>query len=68
VNIPNPRAAQRLGISMVHQELNLMSHLTAAQNIFIGREPIRGARIILDENTLNDKAQEIFDMLHMKLK
>ncbi|RLC39163.1 MAG: D-xylose ABC transporter ATP-binding protein [Candidatus Nealsonbacteria bacterium] len=67
VNIPNPRAAQRLGISMVHQELNLMSHLTAAQNIFIGREPIRGARIILDENTLNDKAQEIFDMLHMKL-
>jgi ribose transport system ATP-binding protein len=67
VNIPNPRAAQRLGISMVHQELNLMPHLTAAQNIFIGREPVRRARIILDENTLNDKAQEIFDMLHMKL-
>lgn len=67
VNIPNPRTAQRLGISMVHQELNLMRHLTAAQNIFIGREPVRGARIILDENTLNDKAQEIFDMLHMKL-
>jgi len=67
VNIPNPRTAQRLGISMVHQELNLMRHLTAAQNIFIGREPVRGASIILDENTLNDKAQEIFDMLHMKL-
>lgn len=67
VNIPNPRAAQRLGISMVHQELNLMSHLTAAQNIFIGREPVRGARIMVDENTLNDKAQKIFDMLHMKL-
>jgi len=67
VNIPNPRTAQRLGISMVHQELNLMNHLTAAQNIFIGREPIRGARIILDENALNDKAQEIFDMLHLKL-
>jgi len=67
VNIPNPRTAQRLGISMVHQELNLMRHLTAAQNIFIGREPVRGAGIILDENTLNDKAQEIFDMLHMKL-
>ncbi|GAJ16892.1 unnamed protein product, partial [marine sediment metagenome] len=27
VNIPNPRSAQRLGISMVHQELNLMPHL-----------------------------------------
>jgi ribose transport system ATP-binding protein len=67
VHIPNPRAAQRLGISMVHQELNLMRHLTAAQNIFIGREPVRGARILLDENALNDKAQEIFDMLHLKL-
>jgi ribose transport system ATP-binding protein len=67
VDIPNPRAAQRLGISMVHQELNLMPHLTAAQNIFIGREPVRGLRIMVDENALNDKAQEIFDMMHLKL-
>ena len=34
VEIPNPRAAQHLGISMIHQELNLMPHLTVAQNIF----------------------------------
>lgn len=67
VNISNPRAAQLLGISMVHQELDLMPHLTAAQNIFIGREPVRGLRIILDENALNDKAQKIFDMMHLKL-
>src|SRR6476469_5159994 len=39
VEIPSPRAAQQLGISIVHQELNLMPHLTVAQNIFIGREP-----------------------------
>jgi ribose transport system ATP-binding protein len=67
VNISNPRAAQLLGISMVHQELDLMPHLTAAQNIFIGREPVRGLRIILDENALNDKAQKIFDMMNLKL-
>jgi len=67
VNIPNPRAAQRLGISMVHQELNLMPHLTAAQNIFIGREPVQGLGMILDENTLNKKAQKIFDMMHLNL-
>ncbi len=67
VNISNPRAAQLFGISMVHQELDLMPHLTAAQNIFIGREPVRGLRIILDENALNDKAQKIFDMMHLKL-
>ncbi|MDR3333285.1 MAG: ATP-binding cassette domain-containing protein, partial [Treponema sp.] len=32
------KQAQDLGISIIHQELNLMKHLTAAQNIFIGRE------------------------------
>ena len=39
VDIASPRAAQALGIGIIHQELNLMNHLTAAQNIFIGREP-----------------------------
>ena len=34
VEIHNPRAAQHLGISIIHQELNLMPHLTLAQNIF----------------------------------
>jgi ribose transport system ATP-binding protein len=65
VDISNPNAAQQMGISMVHQELNLMPHLTAAQNIFIGREPRRG--LLLDENALNDKAQEIFDMMRLKV-
>src|SRR5262245_55025228 len=39
VDIPDPRAALDLGISMVHQELILAPHLTVAQNIFLGREP-----------------------------
>ena len=38
VTVPNPRAAQHLGISMIHQELNLMPHLTVAQN-GTGRSP-----------------------------
>jgi len=65
VDVSNPHAAQQMGISMVHQELHLMPHLTAAQNIFIGREPHRG--ILLDENALNDNAQEIFDMMRLKV-
>ncbi len=67
VVIPNPRAAQLLGISMVHQELNLMNHLTVAQNIFIGREPRQRLPFLLDENKINSQAQELFDTLHMKL-
>ena len=34
-----PQHAQELGISIIHQEFNLMPDLTVAQNIFIGREP-----------------------------
>jgi len=65
--INNPRAAQRLGISIIHQELNLMNHLSAAQNIFIGREPRRSGGFLLDEKTINTKAKELFDMLHVDL-
>lgn len=67
VDIPNPRAAQQLGISIIHQELNLMNHLTVAQNIFIGREPRQKVPFLLDENEINRKAQDLFDTLHMKL-
>ncbi len=65
--IPNPRAAQQLGISMIHQELNLMPHLTVAQNIFIGREPRRQFKFVLDEGEVNEKTQQLLDMLHLKL-
>ena len=43
VEITDPKHAQSLGISIVHQELNLMNDLTVAENIFIGRESLRGA-------------------------
>jgi ribose transport system ATP-binding protein len=65
VDITNPKAAQDLGIAMIHQELNLAGHLTVAQNIFIGREPRRG--ILLDERALNQKARELFEELHVHL-
>ena len=67
VEIPNPRAAQQLGISMIHQELNLMPHLTVAQNIFIGREPRSGVRFVLDDKATNEQAQQLFDMMRLKL-
>ena len=67
VEIPSPRAAQHLGISMIHQELNLMPHLTVAQNIFIGREPRQGIRFILDEKAINEKAEQLFAMMHLRL-
>src|SRR6266568_1023678 len=57
VEIPNPRAAQYLGISIIHQELNLMRHLSVAQNIFIGREPRKRLTSLLDDDTINRQAR-----------
>lgn len=66
VEIPNPRAAQHYGISIIHQELNLMPHLTVAQNMFIGREP-RKARFMLDEDEINRKARQVFERMNLNL-
>jgi len=65
VDFTSPRQAQAAGISIVHQELNLMNHLTAAQNIFIGREPRRGW--LLDENRLNAQAAALFERIKLAL-
>ncbi|GAC1315064.1 MAG: sugar ABC transporter ATP-binding protein [Chloroflexota bacterium] len=67
VEVTSPRAARDLGISIIHQELSLVRHLTVAQNIFIGREPRRGFGLIVDDNAINRQAQELFERLHLKL-
>jgi ribose transport system ATP-binding protein len=67
VEIPNTATAQRLGISMIHQELNLMPHLTVAQNIFIGREPRSHVPLTLDDRAINDNAAALFEKLRLHL-
>jgi len=65
--IASPRAAQALGIGIIHQELNLMNHLSAAQNIFIGREPRGRLGMFIDEDVLNARAARIFERMHLQL-
>ena len=67
VDIPTPRAAQQMGIAIIHQELSLMPHLTAAQNIFIGREPHGRLAFLLDDHALNEQTRKLFERLHLKL-
>ena len=67
VNIPSPRAAQTLGIGIIHQELNLMNHLSVAQNIFIGREPLGRFGAFVDTQKMLHDTQAILDKLHLKL-
>ena len=61
----NPRDAQEAGIAIVHQELNLMNHLTAAQNIFIGRE---SEGFFLNDRVINQKTEELFKELKLNIK
>ncbi|MDZ4392747.1 ATP-binding cassette domain-containing protein, partial [Cypionkella sp.] len=66
VRIAGPRAAQALGIGIIHQELALMPDLTVAQNIFIGREP-RSRWGLLDEAQINRDAEVIFAAMKVPL-
>ena len=51
--------AQRRGIVLIHQELNLAENLTVAGNIFLGREPTRGGFLRLIDNRINADAEAI---------
>ncbi|MGL4279043.1 MAG: ATP-binding cassette domain-containing protein, partial [Albidovulum sp.] len=67
VALPDPNAAQALGISIIHQELFLMNHLSAAQNIFIGREPRKGFGIFVDEDKMKRDAAAIFQRMKVNI-
>jgi ribose transport system ATP-binding protein len=67
VAFASPGEAQAMGISIIHQELQLMNHLTVAQNIFIGREPRGRFGLLLDEDKLNRQAAEVLARMHLKI-
>jgi ribose transport system ATP-binding protein len=66
LEVTGPKDALETGISIIHQEFNLMPHLTVAQNIFIGREP-RSGGFVLSERALNRQAAELLDRLGLPL-
>jgi ribose transport system ATP-binding protein len=65
VSYASPREAQAAGIVIVHQELNMMGHLTVAQNIFIGREWKKG--LLIDDARMNEEASKLFNQLHIDI-
>ena len=60
-----PAESEEAGISIVHQELNMMNDLTVAQNLFIGREEMNG--FLIDDNKMNEKARELFKVLKIDI-
>ncbi len=57
--------AQEHGIVIIHQELNLIRHLSIAENIYLGREPLNGVRKIKWKKLYAD-SQQWLDRLGMK--
>ena len=60
-----PMEAPALGISTVYQEVNLCPNLSVAENIFIGREPIKNGRI--DWKEVNRRSAMALAKLNVKL-
>jgi simple sugar transport system ATP-binding protein len=58
VLIKSPQHAQELGISTVYQEINLCTNLTVAENILIGREPMKWG-LVIDRKAMNARASAI---------
>src|SRR5437660_3401897 len=67
VEIPTPRAAQQLGISIIHQDLSLMPHLTVAQNVFIGRERGGLFNLLVNDRAIERRTQQLLALLHLKM-
>ena len=65
VHFKDIKDSQEAGISIIHQELNMMPHLTVAQNIYIGRE--RTSFGFINDNEMIDNAKTLFKKLNMKI-
>ena len=66
-NPTDPKEALRWGIGIIHQELNMMEHLTVAQNIFIGRESTTSNGIFLNEKVQNKRTEELLKRLNVDI-
>ena len=60
-----PKQAQAAGVAIIHQELNMCRHLTVAENMFLGREKVRG--MVLSQREMEDEAAEVLGRLKIDI-
>ncbi|HET6880083.1 MAG TPA: sugar ABC transporter ATP-binding protein [Pirellulales bacterium] len=63
IEIGSVDAAQRLGITLIHQELNLAESLDVAGNLFLGREPRWGGPLGLIRRSIYADAATVIERL-----
>ena len=60
VRFQRPADALARGVAMIYQELSLAPHLTVAENIFLGREPLQFAPLgVVDRREMNERARQL---------
>lgn len=62
----SPREAAEAGVAIVHQELNLVPAMSAAENLFLGQEP-RTRFGLADHGRMRREAQRLFDELEVEI-
>lgn len=67
VTFDNPRKAQSIGIFMIQQEVALCPYLTVAENIALGREPLKGFLGIIDSSEIKKWASEVVKYLDFQV-
>lgn len=68
VEFSNVRQAMEAGISMIHQELNLLPERTIAQNIYLGHEPmVKGLKGVVDYKKMVQNSKELMESLGLDL-
>lgn len=65
--VDSPIAARKLGISMIHQELNLLQEMTVAENIFLGHEMVRGPLGWIDREAMERRSEELLASFGQKI-
>ena len=65
--IKSPKDAFHAGISMIHQELNPIPHMTVAENIFMGREPTLFSFGLVNKKAMVANAKNLFDQLEIDI-
>lgn len=66
VRFTSTSEAQAAGIAIIHQELNLVPHLSVAENIFLAREPKRGP--FIDYRKLNTNARSYLQRIGLAVE
>ncbi len=67
VDFKNPKEAERDGIAVIHQELNILPDLTVAENLFLGNEKTFGKTGILKTKEMNREAKKILAELGLSI-